>query len=199
MIEILICRALCSHRPIGCFVHFFKSGALRVAEPRGLSALAISFLPSFFLCGYFAKEKSVINTNYLLIPRLFSRFSLTAEAQRKAMEKKRRAKGCAPLNRAATRRATAFEKAAQNNQWVSANIVRAKSHFSALCIFKHCNGGSVLLKTKAPRFRCFVLFYFIFYKFLFLFLIFICDIFRPLLSRGIYKLSQRATRGAFDE
>jgi hypothetical protein len=26
-----------------CFVHFFKSGALRVAEPRGLSALGVSF------------------------------------------------------------------------------------------------------------------------------------------------------------
>ena len=30
----------------------------------------------------------------------------------------------------ATRRATAFEKAVQNNQWVSANIVRAKSQFT---------------------------------------------------------------------
>jgi hypothetical protein len=31
-------------------------------------------LPSFFLCGYTAKEKSVTKANYLLIPRLFSRF-----------------------------------------------------------------------------------------------------------------------------
>ena len=83
---------------------------------------AISFLPSFFLCGYTAKEKSVINTNYLLIPRLFSRFSLEKEAQRKA--NKRKGRFCAHAARA-----TAFEKAVQNNQWVSANIVRAKSQF----------------------------------------------------------------------
>jgi hypothetical protein len=35
---------------------------------------AISFLLSFFLCGYTAKEKSITKANYLLIPRLFSRF-----------------------------------------------------------------------------------------------------------------------------
>jgi hypothetical protein len=41
-------------------VAFSKAIALRVAEPRGLSAKnAISFLQSFFLCGYTAKEKSV--------------------------------------------------------------------------------------------------------------------------------------------
>jgi hypothetical protein len=39
-----------------CFVHFFKSGALRVAEPRGLSALGVSFW-ELFLCAYCAKEK----------------------------------------------------------------------------------------------------------------------------------------------
>ena len=45
------------------------------------------------------------------------------------MEKKRRAKGYAPLNRAATRRATTFEKAAQNNRLVSTNNLHAKPQF----------------------------------------------------------------------
>jgi hypothetical protein len=37
-----------THRTLReCFVHFFKSGALRVAEPRGLSALGVSLLAFF--------------------------------------------------------------------------------------------------------------------------------------------------------
>jgi hypothetical protein len=35
---------------------FSKGGALRVAEPRGLSALGVSFW-ELFLCAYCAKEK----------------------------------------------------------------------------------------------------------------------------------------------
>ena len=50
--------------------------------------------------------------------------------EKKVPKKKRCAKGYAPLNRAATRRATAFEKAVQNNRRVRANKVLDKSKFS---------------------------------------------------------------------
>jgi hypothetical protein len=76
---------------MGSFAPLFsKAVALRVAEPRGLSAHAISFLQSFFLCGSTRKEKSVKG---LLIPKVFSRFSLPKQAQRKANKRKGRNTG----------------------------------------------------------------------------------------------------------
>ena len=49
-----------SHKPNSCFVHLFKGGALRVAEPRGLSAKTALFLfAKLFLFGaILSKRKS---------------------------------------------------------------------------------------------------------------------------------------------
>jgi hypothetical protein len=46
------------------------------------------------------KKKALQKANYLLIPRLFSRFSLEKEAQRKANKRKGRYQGLRALDRA---------------------------------------------------------------------------------------------------
>ena len=101
--QILICRALCSHSLCAIVLRRFcksdrstRSGAVQAAQACNTPFL---FCQAFFSRGspkrakpsfggsrggYTAKEKSVTKANYLLIPRLLSRFSLQKEAQRKA-------------------------------------------------------------------------------------------------------------------
>jgi hypothetical protein len=82
-------------------------------------------LPSFFLCASYAKEKSVTKVNYLLIPRLFSRFSFAEQAERKA--NKRNAE-CARAAQALLRaERSLLQKRRKTSLWVRANIVRNRS------------------------------------------------------------------------
>ena len=121
--------ALCSHSLCAIVLRrFFKSdrstrsGAVQAAQACNTPFL---FLPSFFLCGYTAKEKSVTKANYLLIPRLLSRFSLVKKAQRKA--NKRNAES--PTRRALLRAERHLLKKVDENNHLVLCEHTAKSQF----------------------------------------------------------------------
>ena len=128
----------------GCFVHFFKSGALRVAAPAAQANAPFFFLQSFFFWGYLLKRKSVkgilvsidSGTNYSdclsfihfffgEIRHLFSCLTcvshLLRKIEKKVPKKKCRAKGCAPLNRATVRGAPLLKKWTKRFNWCCAN------------------------------------------------------------------------------
>ena len=116
--HLLFCRA------------FSKARALRVAAPRRVGEYGIFFLQSFFFWASFLKRKSVIGglvsidstTNYNNCLSFAHFFFGQVSAKKKFP--KRNAVFCANAARA-----TAFEKAVQNNRVVCANKVPYKSKF----------------------------------------------------------------------
>ncbi len=101
---------------------------------------AISFLPSFSFSilrqqmaavrqtrkevAILPKKKVLKKANYLLIPRIFSRFSLPKKAQRKANKRNAVLQGYAPGSRATARGAPLLKKWTKQSRNVSANTVR---------------------------------------------------------------------------
>jgi hypothetical protein len=82
-------------------------------------------LPSFFFCASCLKRKSVTKANYLLIPRLFSRFSFAEQAERKA---NKRNADCARAAQALLRAGRSLlQKRRKTIAWCSANNVRNRS------------------------------------------------------------------------